>query len=335
MKDTTMRYISTLMMIPREPHSMDANTIKEKLNDQGYDISLRSVQRDLARLSEKFPLVTKEIDGSNAAYWSWSEASDLFDIPGMSPLTAMTFRIVESYLNFLLPKPILGYLEHHFQRAKSLLANLKSTHYSNWHQKFKIIHWGPGYISPKTERKIVETIYQAVVEELQFTASYRTKTGELKENLTVNPLGIVFRQEFNYLVCTYSDSPVIRHLPLHRFQSASITSHKRIVPQGFSLDEFVSSDAFSYLVENKPIKLQALFAGESAIYREEAPLSDDQTIERLEDGRILLNATVKNSYQLHWWLGGFGDKVEVLKPESLRDEFVNRTRNLAKAYGII
>jgi len=45
-----------------------------------------------------------------------------------------------------------------------------------------------------------------------------------------------------------------------------------------------------------------------------------------------MEATVKDTSQLRWWLLGFGDSVEVLKPEKLRKEFAQIAKNLDGMY---
>lgn len=54
-------------------------------------------------------------------------------------------------------------------------------------------------------------------------------------------------------------------------------------------------------------------------------------IER-KDGRALVRATVADTTQLRWWLLGFGEKVEVLKPKRLREEFRAVSRKLAERH---
>jgi predicted DNA-binding transcriptional regulator YafY len=50
------------------------------------------------------------------------------------------------------------------------------------------------------------------------------------------------------------------------------------------------------------------------------------------DGRMQIAATVTDSRQLRWWLLGFGHYVEVIRPKSLRDEFAEHCKKMAKSY---
>jgi predicted DNA-binding transcriptional regulator YafY len=52
----------------------------------------------------------------------------------------------------------------------------------------------------------------------------------------------------------------------------------------------------------------------------------------LEDGALHLQAKVVNTEQLRWWLLGFGDKVEVIKPKTLRQELAQIAASLHATY---
>jgi len=64
----------------------------------------------------------------------------------------------------------------------------------------------------------------------------------------------------------------------------------------------------------------------------ESSISKDQKLTKKKDGSVLLEATVKSTSQLRWWLMGFGDAVEVLGPKDLRSEFAKMARHLASHY---
>ena len=58
----------------------------------------------------------------------------------------------------------------------------------------------------------------------------------------------------------------------------------------------------------------------------------NQQLTQLDNGKFLLKASLANTEQLRWWLLGFGNRVEVLKPKSLRNEFAEITKGLSKIY---
>lgn len=52
----------------------------------------------------------------------------------------------------------------------------------------------------------------------------------------------------------------------------------------------------------------------------------------MSDGREKLTASVKDTLELRRWLLGFGDEVEVVAPEGLREEFVQIAQDMLRRY---
>ncbi len=99
--DVLYRHWAMLRMIPRQPRKIDGATIESRLRDEGYETTRRTIQRDLEKLSTIFPLISD--DRSKPYGWSWGKEAQAFDLPGMEPAAALTFRLVEQYLAQLIP----------------------------------------------------------------------------------------------------------------------------------------------------------------------------------------------------------------------------------------
>jgi len=127
------------------------------------------------------------------------------------------------------------------------------------------------------------------------------------------------------------DYPDIRLLTLHRMLEAQALAKPACAPDGFNLDAYIFSGELDFAVGGT-VKLKVLFSRDAAFHLDERPLSDDQTIAEQKDGRMLVTTTVQDTSELRWWLLGFGDQVEVLKPVGLRNHFTEIASNMAKAY---
>ncbi|MBT3844929.1 MAG: WYL domain-containing protein, partial [Gammaproteobacteria bacterium] len=81
--DAALRQLEMMRLIPRAPRSITVTRLAEKLEDEGFAINVRTIQRDLNALTSLFDLRNKAVGRTQK--WFWGENAELIDIPGMSP----------------------------------------------------------------------------------------------------------------------------------------------------------------------------------------------------------------------------------------------------------
>jgi len=331
--DTLYRQWLMLSKIPRYPRSISAPDLKSILEDEGYEIDIRTIQRDLLKLSSPFPLSNKTEGRKN--YWFWMEHAAVQDLPGMEPVTALAFEMAESYLAPILPQATLDLLQPYFCRAKEVLKST-TNQLKDWPEKVAVIERGPVLIKPTIDPVIQNIIYQGLLEEKRLQVTYKPRHSKELSEYTVHPLGIVSRHSVIYLICTLWDYQNVKQLALHRFESATLLKEKAKLIKQFNLNNYVESDhQFAYPLNSEPIKLKVLFKMDIAEHLYETPLTVDQTLSVADDNHILLEATLTDTLELRWWLSGFGSHVEVLEPKILRDHFQKEVELLQNIYGVV
>lgn len=319
-----------LRLVPRYPAKVDTTSLQRALQDEGFSTTTRTIQRDLNTLSSIFPLTVDEREKPFG--WSWAKSARVMDIPGITPPAALAFRLAESHLADLLPPSVLDYLEPHFQRAREVLKTTSLGGFKAWSDKVHVIPRGLRLKPAKVEADVQHVVYEALLARQRFSTLYLPRDGEQAVEYEVNPLALVLRQGVTYLVATLWDYDDVKHLALHRMQSATPLDHKARQPGNFRIDDYLESGAFAYPVSTRKIKLRALFDIATAHHLLETPLADDQTLKADGEEHMLLKATVDDSAELRWWLLGFGDGVEILSPKRLRQEFRNVAIKLGELY---
>lgn len=307
---------------------ISTTTLRDRLNDEfGVKVSLRTIQRDLLFLeSNNFPL---DCDGNNPAGWRWRKDAPAFGISNMDPVTALTFKLAERHLERMFPRGAMTVLEPYFRAANERIKVTSESSLSRWPDKIKVVSRNLPVIYPQIADEIMDKVYTAILDERKFKALYSNVNGDVKEH-NINPLGMAFVEGLTYLIATMDeyDNPML--LLLHRFLAVTLTEIPVSVPEGFDLEEYTSRE-LSFPVGND-IKLKVLFYDETDIKRlRETPISEDQKIIEKKDG-WQLQATIGNSYQLRWWLRGYGERVEVLAPKSLRQEYIKMAKALVGLY---
>ena len=310
---TAYRHWLLLRMIPRYPRKIDTASIEDKMERLGVTIHRRSIQRDLEKLSDIFPLSCDDRDKPYG--WSWSADAPAFDLPAMAPPAALAYRMVEAFLAELFPHEVYCQLAPHFRYAGSVLDLTDKPNYKDWPAKVRTISRTQPLLPPQIDPEVYAVVSDALLEGKRFKVSY-CKRGESEPvNWTINPLGLVLHDRLLTLVCTvgnYRQLKDVRKLHLHRMISAEILDELALTVEGFSLDAYIDSGAFGFKKGEGMIRLKALFQKDAALHLEETPLSLDQTLTEQPDGRVLVEATVADTEQLRWWLQGFGGRVEVV-----------------------
>ena len=222
-KDTTLRYLKLLSCLPRHPDLIGTKSLQGKLEHDNpeYSVSLRTMQRDLERLSSIFPISC--IERGRGKYWFWTEKDALTQIPDMGAPTALALRMAEEYLQAVLPPPTLGLLRPYFKHARAVLAD---TELGAWASKVRIIHRGPGLIPPEVPGEVHDAVCGALLGGKQISVTYRRRGSTTSSERLLHPAGLVTRAGIVYLVASVGDYSDLRHFALHRMIAAQVLAEK-------------------------------------------------------------------------------------------------------------
>lgn len=299
--------------------------LQEQLQREGIDISLRTIQRDLKQLAQRFPL---EANGEIPQGWRWRSDAPVQSLPHMNSSQAITFMMVEEHLRHLLPPSLLAEMRPWFDLAHRSVS-VEHSPMREWINRVRIIPPTQPLIPPAVDPKAQQAIYEALLQDRQLEVDYHPRgQPEQVKTYQLNPLALVQRGPIIYLLCTRPDRAEddIRMFALHRFNRAEVLEQRAARPSQFDLDQYLASGALGFKtallrtadtdnVENTAISLRFnASAGQGLL---ECRLSDDQRSEIEADGKISIQASVPLTAQLIWWLRGFGREVEVLAPDSL------------------
>ena len=331
MKDHTIRCLKTLSCLPRYPGRITTPEIHRRLRDEGFAVSLRTIQRDLESLSGAFP-IGSEPQGRSLA-WYWAGEATLFSIPAMDAYTALTFLLAEANMQALFPAGIMASMTPYFDAARDVLKKRDRRHLKNWKEKIRFVARGQPLRPAAVRPEVVKAVHEALLQDKRLLARYRKREESRGKEREINPLALLHGDSVSYLVCSFGDYTDVWHLPLHRFSAARLLAKPATRPAGFDLEEYLSEEQALQYPWGGEIRLDALFDAEAAAHLRETRLSVRQTLRSCPDGWVRVTATVRDTLQLRWWLLGFGEQVEVIGPETLREEFAETAREMHRLYG--
>jgi hypothetical protein len=301
----------------------------EALQAAGFDVSLRTVQRDLKELSRYFPL---QCDDERVSSWKWAEDAAAFEVPRMDPHVALTFQMVKLHMEKLLPDSCLDYLRPYLKRAEEILDEHGDGGLAKWSNKIARISRHMSLEAPTINPLVHCEIYDGILLEKKVGISYRNRGTETAQEAQIHPLGLVFVDNVEYLVCTFWNYEDLRQIALHRIESATLLDEPMKRPEGFDLNEYIELGSFGIPQGEGTIRLRCLVVRSVAKHLEESPLNATQKLILQDDARFVLEADVLDTAQLQWWILGFGSQVEVVEPSSLRNQIAKTCLEMNEKY---
>ncbi|WP_455927377.1 helix-turn-helix transcriptional regulator [Pseudomonas capeferrum] len=332
-KDPLFRYLAILQLIPRLPGRISTPSLQEKLKDRGFNISLRSLQRDLRdKLSASFAIVSHEEE--RPFRWSLDGRADI-DLRSPDPASALALSLAEGHLSCVLPPSVMDQLAPQFRAADNYLNGLENNGLAHWRRRVRSIPNGKALYPADIDAQVWVHVSQALVDQCQLRVHYMSRSkGEVK-CLDLNPIGLVSRHSINYLVAGVVGYADLRHFALHRIQHAALLDTTAQVPDEFDMDDYVASGVFASRQPLQTVELVADIHPQVAWLLNETPLSRDQHITPLAGTTwSRLQAQVPQDDETLWWIFGLNTHIRVHAPQAWVEQITSalvRTRELYPA----
>ena len=322
------RLLEILKRLPTRGAGISAKELTDWLIDEGFEVSKRTVERDLSALAVHFQLVYN--DKSIPYGWRWMSDA-VTEFPALTVADAMSLHLVEDLLTPLLPAALLDSLRPRFQQARTKLDSLSKDHpNSRWLDKVRHVQPTLPLLPPTIAEGVLETVQEGLLTDRQLEIEYQRSGDEEVQSLRLHPLGLVQRGPVTYLVATAFTYTDVRLYAVHRIGQVKVLAQPSRRPEGFSLDAYIAQGALQF-GNGEMIRLVARVSPWLADILTETPLAADQELKRVGE-EFHLTATINDSWQLRWWILSQGQGITVLEPKALRKEIAGELQNTLASY---
>lgn len=303
--ETVLLAIELLRRIPRG-RKVTASELHDQLKDVGIDRELRTIQRQLEMLSEHFEI--ERDDRSKPYGYRWLEQAKGLAVPNLTPQESMLLGLAEEHLKNLLPARLVKSMESFFAQARRNLGPESNAKLEReWSSKVRVVATSQPLLPPKVAPGVFEMVSEALYSNRWLNLDYQNAGGK-RNKVEVMPLGLAQQGPRLYLVCRYRGYGNERSLALHRILSADATTLTFERPMDFDLKKYDDDGRFGF-GEGERVQLTFHIDRDNGLHLLESPLSSDQQVVELDDGKLEITATVVDSAMLEWWLRGFGDAI--------------------------
>lgn len=328
-RSTVSRQWELLKRLPTRSPGLTARDLTQRLNQDGFAVSKRQVERDLNELSVAFAICCN--DKSVPYGWYWAKGASA-DLPAMTGAEALSTYMMQEVVTPLLPSSVLEVMSPRFQQAKERLESISTQSVlPSWKDKVASVSPNLPQLPPTLNESALEAIQTALLHSKQVDVRYFVASKNQLKNYTLHPLGLVQRGVVTYLVACVDPYPDPHLFAMQRMEWADMRTEDAIVPEGFSLKEYLKQGGMQFS-EGQTISLRALIERTLVQSLQESPISADQTIAPCPDSDLWseLNATVVNSWQLRWWVLSMGAMIQIVSPVTLKNDILS---NLKQAVG--
>ena len=342
----------------------------DELGREGYKISEKTLGRDIKALiyrGKLYPGDPDDLDDADddedstsggkknpAANGWYKHHKTSLRFESLSVTDALSLNLLENFLKPILPVDTVKKIKPIFQQAREKLKReVGGNKLARWIERVAVVSPTQPFLPPKLDDALLaeyhpgksqedikklcdaasDTIRSRLFEEQQVKIRYVKPRAEPKWH-TLNPLGLVQRDQITYLLATFPNDqknpPTVLMFAMHRVIDAEKEYLPAKVPENFSLQAHLASGAMGFSEKGK-IKLKAWFSKRLGDSLAQTKLSEDQAIRDTEDG-VELTATVVDNWTLRWWILSKTGDIVVLEPESLREDIAKQLRDGAARY---
>ena len=323
-----LRQWEILRLIPHRPPGLTAAHLTACLKKDGYSASKRTIERDLLILEQAFGIACN--DASVPYGWHWP-AGHSVELPGLDVADALSLTLVEELLAKLLPVQLQEVLRPKFTQAHRTLSNGTKNRYSGWKDCVRYVSPNLCFEPPVLHPGVLAAVQKGILDRYQIDIRYRNAAEQVEKELTLHPLALIQAGAVTYLAATAYEYDDVRLYALHRILSVTNTSATARHPAEFSIEQFLDRGSI-FFGSGKKIRLEADISEGLAANLEETPLSRDMSLGSSRQSRRKLCASVRDTWQLRFWLLSQGAAITVRQPGSLRRQIAEILRTALARY---
>ena len=182
-------------------------------------------------------------------------------------------------------------------------------------------------------QKWLVSVMQAMLDNAEMELHYRKYLSEEEEIRHIRPYAVKEFAKRWYIVAYSGEASALRVYAMDRILSLKPTGEKFKMPKGFQVDELFESSYGIYLPEGEePVLVKLRTTRREAAYLQDLPLHPSQVFLGEKDGFCLFALRVIPNPNFIMELIKHGGRLEILEPESLREQVKQELRNALNLY---
>ena len=308
-----------------EDHPYTAHQLKEKLMLYGIEAERKAILRDVAALQECGHEILLHADNKHGYYLAAREFEDwelkvLMDAAvGASFLTEENSKKLADKLCALSSKEGQKTLKG----ATPILSDVKNG-------------------SPTTKNAI-DLILTAIRRKRMISFQYLYTDENMEKKLSydgmrysVSPYALIWRQDKYYLIGSHKKYQTLSYYRLDRIRNADITEESTLPKEeilgqnaDWKLRDYINRNLFNYSGDETRVKLAV---DRNMMWVIEDAFGEQYEVVSVNETKAIVSVTVSDGWGLNAWLLQHGDSIQVLEPQTVRNQVIALLNQIQKRY---
>lgn len=215
-----------------------------------------------------------------------------------------------------------------FKEMNGVLQRLEDSVYSSQENKKSIIHLDKNEQLKGLE--FIDPIYAAIQQKKAIKVTYQSFSAHQPNDMVLHPQLL---KEFNnrwFLLCGNHTKFV--NLALDRMSKISIIDDVDYIDLNINGDVFYKDVVGVTVSKTRAERIQFWVDKKNAPYVITKPFHRSQRIIKHTDNGVIFNIFVQINYELERMILGFGDSIEVIKPDKLRNRILGKLHQAVRNY---
>jgi len=285
------------------------------------NVTTRQIYRDLNDLQSKVGL----------PIWEQGSTRGISEDYLLPPIQ---FSLPEAMTIFLSARLMLNYAHRYDPNTTSTFMKLNSVVTPLLREQIQqTMDWM--HKLPKDERylNILAKLTEAWVSRHQVKIVYRSLHAEKATERTIEPYFIepAAAGHSSYVIAYCHSTKSQRTFKIERIEAIEPTSEPYFIPPDFDANIFLGS-SWGIVVEGEVKTIKLRFAPQVIRIVEETIWHSSQVLEKQSDDSVIMTLKVTEAVELYSWILSWGEKVEVMEPEELRERVARTVQATVDIY---
>ena len=323
------RIYQVLTLLETSHYGLTMNDLREKVREAGYEVSVRSLYRDLEALqSFGLPLTETANTTSQGTRWKLDHHTKIGQYLALSGRELMALYLAKHLLAPLKDTPFYQDLAVVFGRIEAHLGEKGREMWGELEGELKVEpgpRWGLG-LNPE----IIDTVRAACAERHILEVTYASATSGTERQRRLGPHILYFAKGSLYLLAEDLEEAKVKVFALPRMKAATMLDDgynaEAVDPDSY----FAGSFGIFHGHTTVPVSIE--FKPPVSMFVQERQWHRSQRVVNRTNNRIELNLEVALTPELVQWVLGFGAFARVIGPPELIEQVQQQAREVLDSY---